>query len=438
MRRIYEPEAYDETAREGCFWQLPSGNWPPLSGSHEVDFAILGGGYTGLSAALHLAGAGAGSVLVLEAQSPGWGASGRNGGFCCLGGSSLDEPTLARRHGSAAARAFLGQQRDAIELVAGLIERHGIDADRHSDGEIILAHRESAVSALRDEARQLAGHGVAAEFVDRAGLARRGIAGPEFHAGLHVRLGFALDPAKYAGGLARAAQAAGARICAHSPVTSVTPIAGGYRLQTPRGKVMARHLILATNGYSSEDVPGWLAGRYLPVQSNILVTRPITAEEQAQQGWSSDLMAYDSRTLLHYFRLLPDGRFLFGMRGNIRATRPSLAAMQRNIRRDFQRMFPAWRQVETTHFWSGLICMTRKQTPYIGPVDGWKNAWAGLGYHGNGVAMGTLAGALLADLALGRGEPGQVLSAAAGRFPLGRGRRFLLAPAFAWYRLKDG
>ncbi len=198
-------------------------------------------------------------------------------------------------------------------------------------------------------------------------------------------------------------------------------------------------MILATNGYSSEDLPDWLRARYLPAQSRVLVTRPLTLTERKAQGWTSDLMAYDSRTLLHYFRLMPDGRFLFGMRGGIRADAPSQERMQRLIRRDFERMFPAWAHVETPHAWSGLVCLARGLTPYAGPLDDWDNAWAGLAYHGNGVAMGTFTGAVLADLALGRTPPlfPAAMQGPLSRFPLGRFRRALLGAAYAWYGLRD-
>lgn len=437
MKRIYEPEAYGEAARAGCFWQPPAHDWPRLEGARATDIAIIGAGYTGLSAALHLAEAGA-EVAVLEAEAPGWGASGRNGGFCCMGGSKLGEDVLARRYGGGAARAFVAQQRAAVELVERLIEAHDIIADTHSDGEVELAHRPGAMADLAAEAKRLASHGIKANLLSRSDLESQGLAGPEFHGGLHVKLGFALDPAKYAHGLARAAERAGAEIFAASPVTRIRRTGAQYMLTIAKGELRARRLILATNGYSSEDIPPWLRARYLPVQSNIMVTRPLSAQERAAQGWSSDLMAFDSRKLLHYFRLLPDGRFLFGMRGNIRADHQSLEHMRHQIRQHFIRMFPAWKDIEAPHFWSGLICMARRQVPFAGPIGDWPNAWAGMAYHGNGVAMGTLTGALLADMALGRGAPGMVLGAPLRRFPLGRARRALLRPAFAWYNWRDG
>jgi glycine/D-amino acid oxidase-like deaminating enzyme len=200
-------------------------------------------------------------------------------------------------------------------------------------------------------------------------------------------------------------------------------------------------VIIATNGYSSEDVPGWLRGRYMPVQSSIIVTRPITASEQARQGWTSAQMCYDTRILLHYFRLMPDGRFLFGMRGGRRATDRSQHNISRKIRTNFHRMFPEWRDIEITHEWSGLVCLMRSFTPFAGAVPEMPGVFAAMGYHGNGVAMGSYLGARLADTVLGRPWQGPMpafLGHAPQRFPLGPFRRALLAPAYAGAALFDG
>ncbi|MCI2399161.1 FAD-binding oxidoreductase [Aliiroseovarius subalbicans] len=437
MRRPYEDYAYSDAARAECFWTLPAHDWPRAQGDLTTEVVVIGAGFTGLSAALHLAQEGV-QVTVLEEQIPGWGASGRNGGFCCMGGAKASPEKLAKRFGEAAAREFYNAEKAAIDLVAELLDTHNIDADTHSDGEVLLAHRPRAVDALRADADIYTALGESAQMLSKPQLDERGMAGPEFHAGLHLKLGFALNPAKYAHGLALAAQMAGADIRAHSPATKIAPQNGGFIVTTPQGRVTAKKLILATNGYSSDDLPDWLHARFLPVQSNILVTRPLTEDECAEQGWTSDLMAYDSRHLLHYFRLLPDGRFLIGTRGNVTATAQGQARMRDTTRADLARMFPAWRDVETPHFWSGLVCLARNLTPYAGPVGSWDNAWAGLAYHGNGVAMGSWTGARLADMVLGRKSPPKVHQAPLARFPLGRARRLLLRGAYHLYRWQDG
>ncbi|GGD45451.1 NAD(P)/FAD-dependent oxidoreductase [Sinisalibacter lacisalsi] len=438
MTRLWEPHAYSDAPRADCAWALEQ-DWPALDGDAETDVAVIGGGYTGLSAALHLAKEGT-AVTVLEANAPGWGASGRNGGFCCLGGAKAPDAMLARRFGRDEADLWFEAQKRAIALVADLLTEHRIEAHTHSDGEVVLAHRPRVYQSFGAEAAWLEARGVGADVLPPDALAERGLAAQGIHGGLHVKIGFGLDPGAYAAGLARAARAAGADIRARSPVTAIRPEKGGHRLVTPGGTLRARRLLIATNGYSSEDLPPWLAGRTLPLQSSVIVTRPLSAAERAAQGWTSDLMAYDSRELLHYFRLMPDGRFLFGMRGGYRATPAAEARIARKIRADFAAMFPAWEGVEIAHEWSGLVNLSRGLTPFVGPVPRMDNAWIAMAYHGNGVAMASYSGALVASLIRGQ-APTQpypsVMQAPLGRFPLGRRRRALFTAATPLLWLRD-
>jgi len=426
MKRLYEPAAYGP--QPGCYWHdtISPPAWPQHQGATSTEVAIIGAGFTGLSAALHLAEAGI-DTTVLEAEHPGWGASGRNGGFCCLGGAAAPDALLTRRFGAEAAANWHKTEAAAIDTVAELIDRLNLQVDRHSDGETMLAHSARAWRTMQAE-----DHGPAARLIPRDALRQHGLAGPWFGA-LTKPKGFALNPAKYLDGLAKAAAQAGARLYAQSPVTKLHRADANWHLTTSKGTVTANTVILATNGYSAEDLPDWMRARTLPVQSSVIVTRPITPEEQAKAGWTSSQMSYDSRTLLHYFRLMPNGRFLFGMRGGIRATPRARAAISAKIRADFWRLFPAWRDVEITHEWSGLVCFLSNLTPFAGPVPGHDGLFAGLGYHGNGVAMASHTGRNLADLVQGktpRNYPA-VMQAAPKRFPLGRFRRALLLPSYA-------
>ncbi|MDJ0823619.1 MAG: FAD-binding oxidoreductase [Paracoccaceae bacterium] len=437
MKRLYETPAYGPQG--ACWWAetVDDDTWPQLTGDLHTEVAVIGGGFTGLSAARHLARDGV-SVTVLEAEHAGYGASGRNGGFCCLGGAKAPGALLRRRFGEDGARDWYACERAAIDTVARILDEDGIDADIHSEGETLLAHSPRAWAAMQDEAPQVAqDYGVDPVLTPRDGLRQQGLGGP-WHGAMTIPLGFALNPRRYHAGLARAAQSAGARLYGQSPVTGLRRD-GKWQLDTPQGRVTADTVILATNGYSAEDLPSWLRARTLPVQSSVIVTRPLTKDEQAAQGWTSAQMAYDSRTLLHYFRLMPDGRFLFGMRGGLRATSRANAAIARQIRADFHQLFPAWRDVEITHDWQGLVCLMANLTPFVGPVPDHPGLFAGLGYHGNGVAMASHAGALLADLVQGR-RPAQypaAMQAEPKRFPLGPYRRALLVPAYLAARAFD-
>lgn len=432
MRRLYEAAAYGPQGR--CFWADTVGgpDWPVLDGDAATEVAVIGGGFTGVSAALHLAEAGTG-VTVLEAEHAGWGASGRNGGFCCLGGAKATSSMLRKRHGEAGLRDWRAAEVAAVDTVAALLDRFDMAVDRHSEGETLLAHSAKAWAGLQaGAARVEAEYGVTPRLTPREALMQEGLGGP-WHGALTTPIGFALNPRKYHAGLADAAARAGADLRSGSPVTGLRREGSVWVLETPQGRLRARRVVLATNGYSSEDLPDWLRARYLPVQSSVIVTRPLTETERAAQGWTSGQMAYDSRFLLHYFRLMPDGRFLFGMRGGLRASPRAQAAVSRKIRADFAKAFPAWRDVEITHEWSGLVCLMAGLTPFVGEVPDHPGLYAAIGFHGNGVAMGTYAGQLVAAVvrdATPEGPYPAVMQDRPGRFPLGRFRRALLAPAY--------
>ena len=170
-----------------------------------------------------------------------------------------------------------------------------------------------------------------------------------------------------------------------------------------------------------------------------MVTRPITPDEQATQGWTSAQMAYDTRHMLHYFRLMPDGRFLFGMRGGLTSSPRSEQKIRALLRRHFEGFFPKWTHVETTHSWSGMVCLSRNLVPFVGAVPEHQGLFAGLCYHGNGVAMGSYSGALLAQLVQGNTPdmPYSKVLQRLPRFPLGRARRLLMPPAYGLLSLLD-
>lgn len=439
MNRLFEPAAYGPQG--ACYWADTVGPapWPHLRGDLDVDVAVIGGGFTGLNAGLHLAGSGC-SVAVLEAEHPGWGASGRNGGFCCLGGAKASGKRLTRLFGDSAPHDWAHTELAAVQHVSALVNRYGWDVDRHSQGETLLAHTPRAFAAMSAEiAENAIAYGVQPELLSADDLRTQGLGGP-WYGGMTLPIGFALNPRKYHRGLAKAAQQAGARLFQDSPVIGLNPSNGRWVLRTPTGTVTAQKVVLATNGYSHEDLPPWMRARTLPALSNVIVTRPLSQTEQHAAGWWSAQMAYDTRFLLHYFRMMPDGRFLFGMRGGLRATPAADADLSRRIRANFSRLFPAWADVEITHEWSGLVCLLRNLVPFVGPVPGHSGLFAGLGFHGNGVAMGSYAGHLLAHSLMGT-APDQAapdwLSASPPRFPLGRFRRALLGPAYFWAEKLD-
>lgn len=439
MRRIFSDYAYGPGPRDNCWWDetIAAPIWPEQCGEMQVDVTVIGGGFTGLSAALHLTEAGA-SVALLEAESPAWGASGRNGGFCCLGGSKLSGNAMQRKFGSDATESYQAGEEAAVALVADLLKKHSIEADTHSRGETRLAHSPRAFAKMVQEADAMSVAGEPVELLSREELPAAGLNG-EFYGALTTPVGFGLNPRKYLFGLARAATAAGARLFQMSPALKITPVTGSQIVTTPRGKIRSDQVIIATNGYSSDDLPNWLSARYMPTQSSAMVTRPLREEELQAQGWFSDQMAYDSRNMLHYFRLMPDRRFLFGMRGGLMSSPRVEAGIRRQLRRDFDTLFPHWKDVESTHTWSGMVSLARDLVPFVGAIPDHPGMFAGMCYHGNGVAMGSYAGRLLADLVQGK-PPALPYSPAMQRlrrFPFGPARRVVMPPAYALFGIMD-
>ena len=441
MRRIYPAFAYSEAPRAGCWWDetCAAPDRPTQQGDAQADVVIIGGGFTGLNAALHLAQVGVGAT-VLEAERVGFGASGRNGGFCCLGGGMLDDATLDRKFGREERLAWRQAEKAAIGQVEDFITTRDVDVDRHSQGETQLAHRPRDFDEMRGKLDYYAeNYGVSARLTEKADLASEGLSAG-FEGAITVPIGFGLNPRKYLAALAQAAGEAGATIYHNSPALNVTRREGAFDVTTPKGCIRAERVIIATNGYSSEDLPPWLAARYMPTQSSVIVTRPMTEAELAAQGWTSQQASYDSRHLLHYFRLMPDNRMLFGVRGGLLSNPASEARALRRARADFEAMFPAWHDVETPHGWSGMVCIARNRMPFVGEVPDQPGMFAGLCYHGNGVAMGSYSGALLADLVRGktpeRPYPAP-MRAPLARFELGRFRRAVMPFAYAGFALSD-
>ena len=447
---LHHQDVHDRARPAGSWWEASA---PPLgfapdrfSGSRKFDIAIIGAGYAGLNAALILARDHGMKVAVLEAGDVGWGASGRNGGFCCPGSAKLSWEGMLARHGEADTKAFHTAQRAAVDHVAQLLEAHQIDADRVEPGELLLAHKPSRLAGLREEAELLERlFGEDARVVGADELNEMGASGTQFHGGLLTKSTFGLHPMKYLRGLAMEAHRAGALIFANSPVIGWKTGAGNHVLEMPDGEVVASRVLVATNGYAQDDLSPALDGRFLPALSRILVTRPLSRDELAAQGWTSTIPSADTRKLLHYFRLLPDGRFLFGGRGGLDASEHGVHKSLAVLRSAFDAMFPAWSSVETEYSWSGLVCLTRPLTPFAGRLEGVEGAYAAFGWHGNGVAMASFAGNCIAGRIAAEFSGSSIhdnrlpamMQTMPGKFPLAKFRLLWLRAAYARYAIAD-
>lgn len=438
---LHHPSIHDYRQPVPSWWAASAGSPPSaprLDGELRVDVAVIGGGVTGLNAGISIVRDGGLSAAVLDAAPIGWGASGRNGGFCCLGSAKLSWPAIIRRFGLAEAQGFFRLQVAAIAHVRQRLADFAIDADAGADGEAVIAHHPRAVAGLAEEAA-LYGEvfDTQCRLLSLPELKERGLFTAEAQGALLVPYGFPLHPLKYVHGLARAAAAAGVTLHGESPVVAWTREGRLHRLTTPTGSVLADRVAVATAGFTREDLHPGLAGRLLPVLSNIIVTRPLTAAERAEQQFDSLTMCADTRHLLHYFRLLPDGRLMFGARGGISASPAAEEAMKARLRRDIARMFPVFAQAETAYFWRGLTDLTFDLLPHFGTLDD-ESAHFLLGFHGNGVAMGSLGGSLLGRRVAGLPvDLPAAVSRPLRRFPLPYLRQTYLRAAYAAFSLRD-
>ncbi len=440
--RLYHDALYGYAQPVPSLWEedrarLPQLDCAPLALDTAAEVAIIGGGYCGLSAALHLARAGI-EARVLEAGPVGWGASGRNAGFCCIGASFLDAGALRARHGETETVAFYRALVEAVRLVESIAAEEGIDIGRRGDGIWTFAHSPRQAAAQRVQAEALARLGVPARVLSREAFAREAFACTGQHGGLHEGVGFGLHPLAWALGLARAAQARGARVHERSEVTAWTREGGRHRLTTAAGSVLARRVLIATNGWAPEHLEPSLRGRVLPILSNIVVTRPLTAAERAAQGWHTDAPASDTRTHLTYLRMLPGHRLLLGGRGDTTGRPADAEAMQGRLTRRLRALFPAFGDAGITHAWRGFIAATPRLAPALGTLPDDPSIAFAFGCHGNGVAFMTWAGRELARRLAG--EPAARLAVCEGlppRLPWPATWLWQLRAGLAFGRVRD-
>ena len=446
LRTLYHPAAYDP-APVPSYWEATAPGddpgWRPLAGEVDCDVAVIGGGYTGLSAALHLARDHGVEVRVLEAGSRiGWGASGRNGGFCCMPATKMSIAQMTRRFGAAETKRFYAAQRDGIEFTRSLIADNGIECEVCGDGIIEVAHRPQAVAGLRAYGAALTRlFGIETSLYSAEEFRAVGHDSAEQFGALKVHAGFALNPLKFAHGLAQAAARHGAVLHPASLVTRWLRDGATHILLTDRGTLRARRVIVAANGYMRERLHPAFDARVLPALSNIIVTRPLTAAELAAQSWHTDCPLINARKLLFYYRKLPDDRILFGARGDLTGRPEDGARMRGWMARRFREVFPAWQDVGIDHFWRGFVCMSRSLAPSIGRLDDDDSVFYGFGYHANGVNTAPWAGCKIAEMVAGKAQEADLPAVVRGlpaRFPLPALRLKYLAAAYRWYGLRDG
>ncbi|SLN19209.1 Gamma-glutamylputrescine oxidoreductase [Falsiruegeria litorea R37] len=373
-------------------------SYPELNGEQQADVAVIGAGFTGLSAALHLAEAGA-SVTLIDAQHPGWGASGRNGGQINVG--LKDGPTGIRsKFGDHWGERMIRMAGDAGDLVFDLIERHQINCDAKRPGWLRAAHTPKTLQQLHGLAEDWDNHGGGMNKLDQAEMQR--LTGTEAYiGGVLDRRGGVLHPLNYALGLADAAHCKGVAIYGDTPAEHIQAEGGRHRVKTPNGAIMTDKVLICTNAYSG-DLDPKVAKSVLPVRSVQVATQPLSDNIRRSILPEGNALS-DARRLLLYFRQDAEGRFLMGGRGtyNDGSTRRQIE----RLKRISAELFPQLADVEWDYAWGGFVALTRDHYPHLHELA--PGIYAGLGYNGRGVAIATAMGRVLARWAAG--EPAEKL-----------------------------
>ena len=382
------PSLYAESA-------APAPDTAPLGGDRNVDVVIVGGGYTGLSTALHLAERGT-NVMVLEAHEAGWGCSGRNGGQVNPG-LKPDPDEVVRDFGPDLGRRMVELSYAAPDRVFGLIRQHGIDCEARQGGTLRASVDTRSAGRVAGLAAQCLARAMPVEHLDATAMAAA-TGTDRYRSGLLDTRGGSLNPLGYARGLARAALVAGARIHTGTRALAIEPNGTGWRVRTASGAVSAAHVVVGTNGYT-DDLWPLLRQTIIPVYSAIVGTEPLPPEILAQVMPGGSVL-YEVGWDTVYYRVEAGGRLLMGGRGPQRDTQTE--ADDAHLIAYAIRLWPALKAVRWTHRWFGQIAATADHYPHL--VEPVPTAHLALGYNGRGVAMATTMGALLAQRILGADE----------------------------------
>ncbi|POF34859.1 NAD(P)/FAD-dependent oxidoreductase [Roseibium marinum] len=430
--------ANDAPGQHAPSYYAATANWktshPPLHGPHSCDVCVVGGGYTGLSAALHLAAHGL-NVSLLEANRIGWGASGRNGGQVGSG-QRVEQTVLEERHGLAHAKLLWELAEESKALVKHLIATHEIACD-YTPGILHADHRKSFVEDSRDHVEHLRlVYGYEhIRFIDGDEIGEHVGSSRYFGGSLDMGAGH-LHPLNFALGLGRAAENAGAKLFEETRVTGIEGHdqgQGRITVKTDHGEVRADHLILACNGYLGR-LDRRTAAHVMPINNFIVATEPFS-EGEAAEIIRNNVAVADSKFVINYFRLSADRRLLFGGGENYGYRFPK--DIRSFVRGPMLEIFPQLEDAAIDYGWGGTLAITPKRMPYFARPAA--NVLTASGYSGHGVAMATLGGQILADAVAGKAGRFDVFEKLdIPAFPGGDRLRFpLLVLAMTWFSLRD-
>ncbi len=418
------PDSYYVASAIGLY------DYPALRESERADVCVIGGGYTGLSAALNLAEQGM-DVVLLEAEQIGFGASGRNGGLIGSG-QRKDVLELEKQFGYERARQLWDFGEAAKAEIRERVEKHSIDCDLQY-GQIEGVHKKSYVGYAEELATALADrfdyrH---SKVLNREEV-REYVASDSFLEGYYDLQAMSLHPLNYALGLARAARDAGVRIFENSRVTSYTR-SDPATVSTMTGQVEASFVVLACNGYLSKLEPR-VVGKIMPINNFMIATEPL-GESRAMQLIKDRICVHDTRFVVNYFRTSGDHRMLFGGGENYRPGFPPNIA--KFVRRYMLKIFPQLEDARIDYAWGGTLAVTVNRLPHFGRLE--PNLFYAQGYSGHGVPIANLAGKIVAEAICGTASRFDVMaSLPTYTFPGGTLLRYPgMVLGMLYYSLKD-
>ncbi len=402
---------------------------PALNGDQWSDVCVIGAGFTGLSTALHLAKTGH-SVIVLDAQRIGFGASGRNGGQ--LGsGQRLNQRDLQKMVGNEYAKLLWELAEESKATAVSLIKEHGIDCAL-KPGIAHFGFNEKDMRDIHEEAEFLVQNYGYSQYHPLGKEEGETICpSPVYHGGAIDRGAFHLHPLRLALGLAKAAEAAGVKIYENSEVIAVDQ-GSDTRVMTSTGRVTCENVVLACNGYLGK-LNATVAGRVMPINNFIVATEPLG--DAGARVLREDIAVADTKFVVNYFRKSEDGRLLFGGGENYSYTFPKDIAA--TVRKPMVEIFPHLKSIRIDYAWGGTLAITMRRLPYFKKLS--PTIYSASGYSGHGVGMAILSGKLMSKAINGDNKGFDAFARLPNLpFPGGPMMRFpLLVLAMTWYSLRD-